>query len=40
VQIEPTKTGLVKDEFKFLGVIFDIEKKEVRYKEARESWKG
>jgi len=40
IEIEPTKTGKVKNNFKFLGVEFDIEKEEVRYRESKLSWKG
>lgn len=40
VEIDPAKSGEVKHNFKFLGVDFDLEKEEVKYKESVYSWKG
>lgn len=40
VEIDPKKSGKVGTKFKFLGVEFDLEKEEVKYKESILSWKG
>ena len=40
IEVEPTKTGKVGTNFKFLGVEFDLEKREVKYKESTYSWRG
>jgi hypothetical protein len=34
VTVDPNKSGLVKNNFKFLGVEFDLVKQEVKYKES------
>jgi len=31
---------MISNNFKFLGVEFDIEKEEVKYKESKLCWKG
>jgi len=40
IEIEESKSGVVRDRFKFLGVEFDLEKEEVKYKESTYSWKN
>jgi len=35
IEIEPRKSGIVIDSFKFLGVEFDLKEEEVRYKESK-----
>lgn len=37
VNVDPKKSGEVKDRFKFLGVEFDLEKEEVKYKDSTYS---
>lgn len=37
---EESKSGPVKNQFKFLGINFDLEKEEVSYKESKWTWKG
>jgi len=40
IMIEPSKSGSVGDNFKFLGIEFDLKEEEVRYKDSKYSWKG
>jgi len=40
VYLEPSKSGPVGKQFKFLGVQFDLEKETVTYKDSSYSWKG
>jgi hypothetical protein len=41
ITLAPEKSGLIQDgQFKFLGVEWDLSKKEVTYREHRYSWKG
>jgi len=37
IELEESKSGQVKTKFKFLGVEFDLEKEEVKYKESTYS---